>query len=111
MLYSRLFLGIILPGQNSIIIVAGANLDLTEQDIYDAEAAIAKASVVVCQLEIRQEITLLALKLAKKHGGYFVGVKVPTCPNRESLQRWLDVAFTSLFYTVVDPHAQCLGPD
>ena len=56
-------------GQNCIIIVAGANLLLSEKDIHNAEDMIAKAKVMVCQLEVKPEVTLEALKIARKHGG------------------------------------------
>lgn len=51
------------------MIVAGANLQLDEKEIMLAEGLISKSKVLVCQLEIRPEVTLAALKLAKKHGG------------------------------------------
>ncbi|KAK7488622.1 hypothetical protein BaRGS_00020075 [Batillaria attramentaria] len=54
-------------GQNSIVIVAGANLLLSEQDVAAAESVISKAKVVVCQLEVPPATSLAALKLAKSH--------------------------------------------
>ncbi len=55
-------------GNNSIIIVVGANNCLTEEDIEAARPAIAGASVLICQLEIPEEITLAALRIAKEVG-------------------------------------------
>ncbi|OWF53132.1 ribokinase-like [Mizuhopecten yessoensis] len=54
-------------GQNSIVIVAGANLLLTEDNVRAAEAVVKETKIVVCQLEIPAQSTLAALKLAKKH--------------------------------------------
>lgn len=54
-------------GQNSIIIVAGANMHLSEADIAAAESIIKDAKVLICQLEISPASTLAALRLAKKH--------------------------------------------
>ncbi|XP_060078935.1 ribokinase-like [Ylistrum balloti] len=54
-------------GQNSIVIVAGANLLLTEDDVRAAEAVVKETKIVICQLEIPAQSTLAALKLAKKH--------------------------------------------
>ena len=51
------------------MIVSGANLDLRPSDVQQAESLIAKATVVVCQLEVAPEISLAALKLGKKHRG------------------------------------------
>lgn len=51
------------------MIVSGANMSLSCEDVNRAEPLIANASVVVCQLEVTPGTTLAALKLAKKHGG------------------------------------------
>ncbi|KAJ8308714.1 hypothetical protein KUTeg_013588 [Tegillarca granosa] len=56
--------------QNSIIVVLGANLFLSEEDINAAESFISSSKIVVCQLEIKPETTLAALKLAKKHNDF-----------------------------------------
>ena len=55
-------------GQNSIVIVAGANDLLTPEELTERESLLAGACVVVTQLEIKVETTLQALKLARKHG-------------------------------------------
>lgn len=60
------------PGQNAIVIVSGANLKLTETDVQRSEGLISSARVVVCQLEIKPDVTITALKLAKKHNGNFL---------------------------------------
>lgn len=54
-------------GENCIIIVAGANLKMTPEDVMLAEEIIKLSSVVVCQGEITMEATLTALTLARKH--------------------------------------------
>ena len=58
-------------GENSIAIVAGANLLLSEQDILNAETLIASSRVLICQLEICKSVTFAALELAHKHGGVY----------------------------------------
>ncbi|NP_001011336.1 ribokinase [Xenopus tropicalis] len=55
-------------GQNAIVIVAGANLLLDSEDLKRASTAISRANVLVCQLEIRPEISLEALKMARSSG-------------------------------------------
>ena len=52
-------------GENSIVIVSGANNHLNDEDLRSAEEMISRAKVLVCQLEISPETTLNALKLAK----------------------------------------------
>ena len=51
------------------MIVPGANLLLSEEDLKSAEALVSSSKVVVCQLEINPSVSLAALKMAKKHGG------------------------------------------
>lgn len=55
-------------GNNSIIIVTGANNLLTAEEIEAARPAIAAASILVCQLEIPLEISLAALRIAREEG-------------------------------------------
>jgi ribokinase len=55
-------------GHNSIIIVTGANDLLTDAEIEAARPAIAAASILVCQLEIPQAISLTALRIAREEG-------------------------------------------
>lgn len=55
-------------GENSIIVVAGANDQLSTQDLNAARHLIADSQVIVCQLEISVEISMAALKIGKKEG-------------------------------------------
>lgn len=55
-------------GANTIVIVAGANLCLTAEDVVQADSLIASASVVLCQFEVSPMATRAALQLARKHG-------------------------------------------
>ena len=59
-------------GENAIIIVKGANLRLTEADISAAYETISTAKVLTCQLEIAPEISLAAMKVARKHNGEYL---------------------------------------
>jgi len=52
-------------GNNSIIIVTGANDLLTEQEMDVAAEAIAASDILVCQLEIPLELSLHVLRLAR----------------------------------------------
>ena len=63
-------------GQNAIVIVKGANLSLGEADIAAAESIIMSCKVLLCQLEISPQVSLAAMKCARKHNGknYFVGI-------------------------------------
>lgn len=60
---------VVCVGENSIVIVSGANDKLSPADVEKAESLISSAAVVICQLEVPPKTTLAALALAKKHGG------------------------------------------
>jgi ribokinase len=54
-------------GQNSIVIVPGANDSLNPEDVQRSASAIREAQVLICQLETPIETTLEAFKLARKN--------------------------------------------
>ncbi|MDZ4764781.1 MAG: ribokinase [Chloroflexota bacterium] len=56
-------------GQNSIIIVPGANNGLSPADVRMAAPAIHAAQILICQLEIPLETTLEAFRVAKEGEG------------------------------------------
>lgn len=49
----------------------GANDKLSEKEAQKYEEQIGKASMLMCQAEIKQESNLEAFRMAKKHGGLF----------------------------------------
>ena len=53
---------------NSIIVVAGANDLMTEDDVEAARAAIAEAKILICQNEIPLNVTKKALQVAREEG-------------------------------------------
>ncbi|XP_024886355.1 ribokinase-like [Temnothorax curvispinosus] len=55
-------------GENSIVIVLGANESLTPEHVDSAADVIKSASVLLCQFEVPLESTLRALKLHQGHG-------------------------------------------
>lgn len=67
-------------GQNSIIVVGGANNAITPMDIEKAAPAIREAQVAVCQLEIPLESTIRFLEIAK---GYHVPTIFNPAPAQE----------------------------
>ncbi|XP_048830414.1 ribokinase isoform X2 [Brienomyrus brachyistius] len=54
--------------ENAIVIVAGANLLLGEEELQGVEPALGGAKVLVCQLEIKPDVTLQALRMARDRG-------------------------------------------
>lgn len=59
-------------GDNSIVIVTGANALMSADDIEHARPAIAAADVLICQLEIPLEITRAALDVAREHSTFTI---------------------------------------
>lgn len=55
-------------GENSIIVILGANLNMKQSDVDAAADVIAQADVLITQLEINYDITAYALKVAKQKG-------------------------------------------
>nr|XP_061798664.1 ribokinase-like [Nerophis lumbriciformis] len=68
-------------GQNAIVIVAGANMLLTKNELRDALPAIRSAKVLVCQLEIAPEMSLQALHMAKENKVTTIFNPAPAIPN------------------------------
>lgn len=58
-----------LPGENAIVIVAGANMLLGSEDLQKALPAISHAKVLVCQLEISPKMSLQALRMGQENKG------------------------------------------
>jgi len=57
-------------GENSIVVVPGANESLTPEHVDSAVDVIKSASVLLCQFEVPLETTLHALKLHQGHGSF-----------------------------------------
>lgn len=68
-------------GSNAIVIVTGANDLLTADDIEQARPTMAEAGVVVCQLEIPLETTVMALRAARAEGARTILNPAPARPD------------------------------
>jgi ribokinase len=55
-------------GNNSIIVVAGANDYLTAEDVENARNDIKNADILICQIEIPNDINKKAMTIAKEEG-------------------------------------------
>jgi ribokinase len=67
-------------GQNTIVVVPGANGQLSQQDIHDSREAFVGASVVLLQLEIPDEAVKTAVNIARQEGA---GVILNPAPARQ----------------------------
>lgn len=59
----------IFSGENSIVVVKGANDYLTVENVDAAKDLIQKSKILLCNLEIDPKVTLHALKMAKSSNG------------------------------------------
>eukprot|EP01126_Amoeba_proteus_P025861 TRINITY_DN2569_c0_g3_i12.p1 TRINITY_DN2569_c0_g3~~TRINITY_DN2569_c0_g3_i12.p1 ORF type:complete len:209 (+),score=37.98 TRINITY_DN2569_c0_g3_i12:63-629(+) len=66
-------------GENCIIIIPGANHELTIEDIGAAQEVITNAKVLLTQLEIQSDVTFEALKLAHSAGVLTILNPAPAC--------------------------------
>lgn len=53
-------------GQNTIVITPGANNALTRTEILEQSDLLSKSKIILCQLEIKKELTDIAIDIAKK---------------------------------------------
>jgi ribokinase len=77
--------------QNSIIVVAGANAQLSADDVRAAAPAIASADVLLCQYEVPLEATRAALLLARQAGVRTVLNPAPARPTDAELLALADL--------------------
>ncbi|WAR18888.1 RBSK-like protein [Mya arenaria] len=94
-------------GQNSIVIVPGANLLLSEADLAAAELVIAGSKVVVCQLEINPDVTLAALKMAKQHKVRTILNPAPAIPLKHEFFENTDIICPNETESVDDAKRAC----
>ncbi len=78
-------------GQNSIVVVPGANGNLMPEDITKAEEAIREADVVLIQLEIPIPTVQHALSLARRYGTMTILNPAPAIPLAASLLNLVDL--------------------
>jgi ribokinase len=90
-------------GQNRIVVVAGANAEVSAAQVERAAAEIGQAGAVLTQLEIRHEPLLAAKKLAEAHDVPFVINPAPYSPMPAELLAGTD------WLTPNETEASCLA--
>ncbi|KRX75881.1 Ribokinase, partial [Trichinella sp. T6] len=68
-------------GENTIIVNRGANLHITVEDVRELSELIKNAKCLICQLEIKPEVTLEAMKMAKMSGTEVIFNAAPSTPK------------------------------
>jgi ribokinase len=78
-------------GDNSIIVVSGANMAITSSEISSSEKAIVGSDVVMTQLETPMDMSIEAFKLAKKYNKLTILNPAPAREIDEQLLKYTDV--------------------
>jgi ribokinase len=68
-------------GENSILIVKGANADLSAADVERASEALKQCDLILLQLEVPLETVYAAIAFGKRHGVRTVLNPAPAAPN------------------------------
>lgn len=82
-------------GENSIVVIPGANTALSKDDVLAGEATIKASTVLLLQLESPGEAVELALQLARKHGVFSVLNASPVTPPAENLASQADLVIVN----------------
>jgi ribokinase len=78
-------------GENNIVLATGANMKLTVDDLEDAADTIARADIVLLQLESPLAAVEAGLKMAKKRGVITLLNPAPAQSLPDSLLRYVDI--------------------
>lgn len=78
-------------GDNSIIVVSGANMAITSSEISSTEEAILGSDVVITQLETPMDMSIDAFKLGKKHNKLTILNPAPAREIDEELLKYTDI--------------------
>lgn len=78
-------------GDNSIIVVSGANMALSYEDIKSTERLIEESHIVIAQFETPEHITLEAFKIAKSYGKVTILNPAPAKQINEELLKYTDI--------------------
>jgi ribokinase len=98
-------------GSNRILIVPGANLSLTAEEVSRDLAEVAHPDCVICQLEVPVDAVTAALRWGREHGATTILNPAPSAPLEEellSLVDWLtpnETEFADLFGSPPDDDA------
>lgn len=86
------FINVDSTGENSIVVVAGANEKITRDDINNNISLIDKADIIVLQLEIPLDVVSYVAKLAKERGKLIILDPAPAVDNiNEELLSCVDI--------------------
>ena len=87
-------------GTNSIIVCPGASMEITKDEVDKYSSLITSCKVFLTQLEIKTEVTLHALKLAKKGNAITILNPAPAVKIEDEFFKYID------FFTPNETEAQ-----
>ncbi len=78
-------------GNNSIIVVSGANMTINHEEIKRTEKLISRCDIVIAQFETPEDMTIEAFKLAKSYGKVTLLNPAPAKKINEELLKYTDI--------------------
>lgn len=78
-------------GDNSIIVVSGANMAINSNEISSIEGAIEESNIVITQFETPMDMSIEAFKLAKKHDKLTILNPAPAREIDDELLKYTDI--------------------
>ncbi|WP_027626790.1 ribokinase [Clostridium lundense] len=78
-------------GNNSIIVVPGSNMNITKEEIHNAEEIIKNSNVIIAQFETPVETTIEAFKIAKNYGVTTILNPAPAKEIEDELLKYTDI--------------------
>ena len=83
-------------GENTMVVIRGANQDLCISDIEKNVRSLAKSSVLLVQMEISEEVAVYAMKKAKENGVYVILDPAPGDGYSKHVLRFADLVIPNL---------------
>ncbi|MGL4760613.1 MAG: ribokinase [Sarcina sp.] len=78
-------------GNNSIVVIAGANMNINDAEIIKAEKTIKDSDIIISQFETPEDITIKAFKKAKEFGNITILNPAPAKKIDEELLKYVDI--------------------
>lgn len=78
-------------GNNSIVVISGANMGINDDDIDNARELIEEADIIISQFETTESATIKAFKLAKELGKITILNPAPAKKINPELLKYVDI--------------------
>ena len=78
-------------GNNSIVVIAGANMGITKKNIEDAKSVIEESDILISQFETPIDLTLESFKIAKENNKITILNPAPATKIDDELLKYVDI--------------------